>query len=98
MARGERNPAKERRWRELVERQVASGLSVRTFCRQAGIGEASFYYWRRAIQPAEAPTPAPAFVPAVVRAAEPREAPILVAGTPGTPSFLGGMKMISRGA
>lgn len=79
MAGGKRT-AKESLWREILGRQAASGLSVRAFCRQEGIGEASFYYWRRAIRPAETgpPTPAPAFVPAMVRGAPLREAPILI--------------------
>lgn len=71
--------AKEAWWREVLGRQVTSGLSVRAFCSQAGIGEPSFYFWRRAIRARDAgPSPAPTFVPAVVRGAEPREAPILI--------------------
>ena len=79
MANRERAAARESRWREIVGRQVASGLSVRAFCSQEGIGTPSFYYWRRAIRTRDAgPTPAPVFVPAVVRGAETREAPIFL--------------------
>lgn len=79
MSSSEGTPAKETWWREILGRQVASGLSVRAFCRQEGIGEASFYYWRRAIRTRDAgPPPAPAFVPAVIRGAETREASILL--------------------
>ena len=50
MARGQRDPALERRWRERVARWSTSGLSVRAFCRQHGLVEASFYYWKRELR------------------------------------------------
>lgn len=81
MSNGERGAAKESQWREIVERQVASGLSVRAFCRQAGIREPSFYFWRRTLRARDAGPPlatSPAFVPAVVHEAPLREASILV--------------------
>lgn len=37
----------ERQWRERIEEQSASGLSVRVFCQAWGIAEPSFYQWRR---------------------------------------------------
>jgi transposase-like protein len=82
MANSERGAAKELQWREIVGRQAASGLSVRAFCRQAGIGEPSFYFWRRTLRARDAgppPVAACAFVPAVVHehAAPLREASIL---------------------
>lgn len=49
MAKGERDLAKERGWRDLVKRQAASGLSVRAFCQREGLSQASFYGWRRTI-------------------------------------------------
>lgn len=85
MANGERNAAKETHWREVMGRHVASGLSVRAFCRQEGIGQPSFYFWRRKIRTREAePAPAavPAFVPAVVRGVSRGEEPILVEWNP----------------
>jgi transposase-like protein len=33
-------------WRELVDRQVQSGLTVPQFCQQEGISSASLYGWR----------------------------------------------------
>ena len=35
------------RWREILERQVSSGLSIRSFCAVEGIREPSFYAWRK---------------------------------------------------
>ncbi|WP_145253546.1 IS66 family insertion sequence element accessory protein TnpA [Planctomycetes bacterium Pan216] len=41
---------KEAYWRKVVHRQEESGQSVRRFCREEGISEASFYGWRRELQ------------------------------------------------
>lgn len=38
---------RERAWRELVDRQRQSGLSVRGFCQRELVSEGSFYAWRR---------------------------------------------------
>jgi len=38
------------RWREVVRKQRASGLSVAAFCRRSRISQASFYYWRRKLR------------------------------------------------
>lgn len=46
MANDER-AARQVVWREAVAAQPTSGLSVREFCRQAGLAEAGFYAWRR---------------------------------------------------
>lgn len=35
------------RWREILDRQAGSGLSVRGFCAAEGISEPSFYAWRK---------------------------------------------------
>lgn len=81
MANRKRDAAKESQWREILGRQVASGLSVRAFCRREGIGEPSLYCWRRTLRAREAgppPATSPAFVPAVVHEAPLREASILV--------------------
>lgn len=71
MANSRRDLAKERRWRELVERQLASGLSARAFCRREGLSEASFYAWRRTLDERDGQRGAsakscPAFVPVAV--------------------------------
>jgi hypothetical protein len=34
-------------WRELLERQAGSGLSISGFCAQEGVHVTSFYEWRR---------------------------------------------------
>lgn len=80
MAKGERDLAKERGWRDLVKRQAASGLSVRAFCQREGLSQASFYGWRRTIgqrdgtQRTLSPsTQSPSFVPIVVTGGPRRE-------------------------
>jgi transposase-like protein len=41
-----RDGGKERFWREAVGQQGRSGQSVRAYCRDHGLSEASFYAWR----------------------------------------------------
>ncbi len=41
-------------WSKLIAKQEASGQKVRPFCRERGIGEHSFYQWRKRLQ--ESPT------------------------------------------
>ena len=41
---------RERFWRDLVERQPKSGLSITKFCAQAGVSQNSFYVWKRRLQ------------------------------------------------
>jgi len=43
----QRDPAKEKSWRLLLSQWRQSGLTVRDFCAQHGVQEASFYAWRR---------------------------------------------------
>lgn len=43
----QRDIGKEQQWREVIRAQKSSGQSVREFCRQAGVKEAAFYWWRR---------------------------------------------------
>lgn len=43
----QREIQRESRWREIVAGQRQSGQSVRAYCRQAGIEESAFYWWRR---------------------------------------------------
>ena len=69
MANQKQDSRKKLKWREVIERQRASGQTVRAFCRQEGIREPSFYSWRRTILQRDAhgqPTATDAFVPAVV--------------------------------
>ncbi len=41
------NPEKERRWQEVVRGQPRSGQSVREYCRDVGVKESAFYWWRK---------------------------------------------------
>jgi transposase-like protein len=41
---------REKHWREVLGRQRQGGLSVRAFCRQEGICEATLYAWRRRLE------------------------------------------------
>lgn len=41
-------------WRERLQAQQASGLSVATWCRQAGVSAWSVYAWRKRLSPAPA--------------------------------------------
>lgn len=72
MANNQRDPAKEAYWREVIERQASSGLSMRAFCRREGVAETSLHAWRRTIARrdgkavASKKPPKPAFVPIVV--------------------------------
>jgi hypothetical protein len=43
------DPAKRRRWRELVKRWRQSGETVREFCRSAEVKESAFYWWRQTL-------------------------------------------------
>ena len=47
MATSQRDPVRERQWRERVTNWKSSGLTVREFCLRHGLTEASFYFWKR---------------------------------------------------
>jgi hypothetical protein len=44
-------------WRDLLEQQAASGLSVRAWCARETVGYATFMYWRRRLGRTEAVKP-----------------------------------------
>ena len=48
---------REKNWRELQERQAASGLSVRARCARETVGYATFMYWLRRLVRTEAVEP-----------------------------------------
>jgi transposase-like protein len=82
-----RDVAKEQYWREMVERQVAGGQSVREFCSQQSLNENAFYAWRRTIRQRDTPgqpskSPA-AFVPTVLSGLAPRESWLVIELTGG---------------
>ena len=91
MARGQRDPALERAWRERVAGWTASGLSVRAFCLQHGLIETSFYYWKRELRArdatavsrslASAPTTSPSFPRSSVPKSPPAFVPVTVLPT-----------------
>lgn len=41
------SPTKQEVWRELIQQQDKSGLSVRIFCQQHGVSDQLFYWWRK---------------------------------------------------
>ena len=72
--RNPRDPALERRWRDLIARWERSDLTVRDFCFDHRISEPSFYAWRRELaardrEARQATPPLPTLVP--VRVAPP---------------------------
>lgn len=40
----------ESEWRRVVEGRKSSGLTVKKYCEQVGVGEPAFYAWRRRIE------------------------------------------------
>ena len=44
-------------WQRLIEEQMASGLTQKAFCAQAGIAVATFGYWKRKLRDEGAPRP-----------------------------------------
>jgi transposase-like protein len=42
--------SKPKYWSKLIAEQEAGGQKVRPFCRERGIGEPSFYYWRKRLR------------------------------------------------
>jgi hypothetical protein len=81
MARQQRDLRLEQIWRQHLQRQAAGGLTTRAYCRQQGLTETAFHYWRRTIterdREARRFAPTPAFVPVVVAGRSP--------GVDGTP-------------
>jgi transposase len=63
-----RDHAKEQFWRRLLRLWQASGRTIRAFCAEQGVSQASFFAWRRTIAQRDQPHAAPpessaAFVP-----------------------------------
>src|SRR5262245_30981936 len=70
MARQQRDLRLEQTWRQHLQRQQTRGQTARAYCRQHGLAETAFHYWRRTIaerdRVARQATPAPRFVPITV--------------------------------
>jgi transposase-like protein len=47
--------AKNEQWRELIAEQERSGISVRRFCKERGIGEHLLFYWRKRLRTVQQP-------------------------------------------
>jgi hypothetical protein len=45
-----RKLARDENWRARISAQERSGISVKQFCKQQGLTEQSFYYWRKRLQ------------------------------------------------
>lgn len=75
MARGQRDPERERQWRERVARWATSGLSVREFCLQHGLIETSFYYWKRELRARDASATSSTVIDSLSRASSPAKSP-----------------------
>ena len=72
MAKHQRSGEREQRWRDLVARFAASGLSVRGFCQREQVPESAFYAWRRTLQQRDlkATSAASAFLPVAIQRPE----------------------------
>lgn len=44
---------REKKWAELIRQQGQSKLSVSAFCREHGVRDQSFYYWRKRLSESE---------------------------------------------
>jgi len=40
-------------WRKLIAEQEASGETIRAFCKERGVGDHSFYFWRKRLRKRE---------------------------------------------
>jgi transposase-like protein len=47
--------AKNDQWRERIAEQERSGMSVRKFCKERGIAEHLFFYWRKRLRTDQQP-------------------------------------------
>ena len=44
---------KRKYWSNLIAEQETSGQTIRAFCQEQGVGDNSFYYWRKRLQQSE---------------------------------------------
>ena len=51
----EEKVAKNGEWRERIAEQERSGISVKGFCKERGIAEHQFYYWRKRLRNQQQP-------------------------------------------
>ncbi len=50
-------------WRELLEDQRSSNMSVKEWCESEGISTTTYYYWRKRVSVAPAASSAPPLAP-----------------------------------
>ena len=66
----QRDPARERFWRQALSAWRTSGLSVREFCGRRDLTETAFYFWRKELlkrdEERKARPATPKFVPVTV--------------------------------
>jgi transposase len=63
----------EQDWRRFVREQAGSGLSVAAWCRQQGLVEPTFHWWRRELVRRDAQRTKATFVPVQVKPDGPAE-------------------------
>jgi hypothetical protein len=82
------DPVKDAFWRDTLAAFAGAGQDIRQFCRERGLRESAFYFWRRTIarrdgkavpaatrKPVAAKRPAPAFVSVRVQGRPPAADP-----------------------
>ena len=47
---GKKRHERQEYWKDLVNRQAVSRLSIRQFCVEEGVSEQSFYQWRKKVR------------------------------------------------
>ena len=63
-----RDPDLERAWRQRLQRQAASGLSIPEFCAREGVSCSSFHAWKRRLATRSSPAcpDRPLFLPVLL--------------------------------
>jgi hypothetical protein len=70
MAKAERNgSSREPYWRRMIDQWRRSGRSIAAFCRDEGLNQGTFYWWRWQLKRRDQPKPA--FLPVRVIADKP---------------------------
>jgi transposase-like protein len=69
-------------WRQIIESQQTSGMTVARYCRDRGVTECSFYNWKKRLRGASPSRPKHLPVPAFVEV------------TPSNPAKAGGIEIL----